>query len=255
MNTNWTRGFTLVGLLLASTATTQANDIVNFLKAINGNSGRRSAPAPVQTVGNHGHGHDHGGAGIGSENHGAHGRGTQVRGSGFHRAPANAVNLRPNHNVAQPSRSGLQINLRLAANSGANQGYGSPVYRPTQPPVHVLPPVQSYPSMPAYSEVAPSPFELGQFIHCHVPLATCVRVEDERNIAPNAVPVIIAIRDPNMCAHETIERLVYVRVFVPPCPLQSLQVSPCRTRVSLDYGRFEVDIKSGNGVVLVDYDS
>lgn len=254
---NWTRGLTLVGLLMASTATTQANDIVNFLKAINGNSGRRSSEMPVQTVGNHErgheHGHDHRGSGISSGYYGANGRGPQVRESGFHRAPAHAVNLRPNRNITPPSRSGLQINLRLAANSGANQGYGSPVYRHTQPPVHVLPPVQSYPSMPVYSEVARSPFELGQFIHCHVPLATCVRVEDERNIAPNAVPVIIAIRDPNMCIHETIERLVYVQIFVPPCPLQSLHISPCRTRVSLDYGRYEVDIKSGNGIVVVDY--
>lgn len=102
---------------------------------------------------------------------------------------------------------------------------------------------------------APAPFQLGQFIDCQVPLATCVQVEDECNIALNAVPVVVAVRDPNMCVHETIERLVYVQIFVPQCRLRDLQVSPCRTRVSLDYGRYEVDIKSGNGVIVVDYDN
>jgi hypothetical protein len=239
MNTNWTRGLSLVGLLLASAATTQANDIVDFLKTINGNSGRRSAPVAVRPVGGHGH-----------ELHQAgYGRGQGSGHLGYHRHPANSVNLRPNQYIAPPVRSGLQVNLRLASNGQPGIGYGPPVYIPAHSPLQVLPPVSAYPP------VAPSPFQLGQFVNCPVPLATCVRVEDECNIAPNAVPVIIAVRDPHACVHDVGERLVFVQIFVPPCRLRNLQMSPCGTRISLDYGRHDVEIRSGNGLVLVDYDN
>lgn len=255
MNTNLKRGMTLVALMLATTSTTRANDIVNFLKAVNGNSGRRNAPVVVQPVGHHGH--EHAGAEYGYHGRGGHGPGMPFGGSGTHRPSVNTVNLRPNHYVAPPARrsSGLQVSLQFGANGSRNPGYGSPVYVPAPQPVQVLPPAPVYPAMPAYPHAAPAPFQLGQFIDCQVPLATCVQVEDECNIAPNAVPVIVAVRDPNMCVHETIERLVYVQIFVPQCRLRDLQVSPCRTRVSLDYGRYEVDIKSGNGVIVVDYDN
>ena len=253
MNTNWTRGLSLVGLLLASTATTQANDIVDFLNAINGNSGRRTGPVAVQRV--DGHEHGHGGGGIVSENYGAYGRGTPYGGAGVRRSPANTVNLRAHQHVAPPTRSRAQINLRFASNGQNNPGYAPPLYIPAQQPVQVLPPVQSYPRRSEYPQIAPTPFELGQFVDCQVLLATCIKVEDECNIAPNAVPMIIAVRDPNMCVHEIYERLVYVQIFVPACPLRDLQVSPCRTRISLDYGRYEVDIKSANGMIVIDYDN
>jgi hypothetical protein len=255
MNTNLTRSVTVLALLLTTAATAPANDIVNFLKALNGNSGRRNAPVVVQPVGNHGHAH--GGAAYGNQGHGGHGSTPQFGGSGTHRPPVNTVNLRPNHNVAPPARSssGLQINLRFGANGSRNPGYGSPVYVPAPRPVQVLPQAPIYPAPPTCLSVAPAPFQLGQFINYQVPLETRVQVQDEFNIAPNAVPVIIAVRDPNMCRHDNVERLVYVQIFVPQCPLRDLQVSPCRTRVSLDYGRFEVDIKSGNGVIVIDYDN
>jgi len=255
MNTNLTRGVTLLALLLTTASTTQANDIVNFLNALNGNSGRRNAPVVVQPVGNHGHGY--GRAAYGSHGHGEHGPGVQFRSPETHRPAFNTVNLRPNHFVAPPSRrnSGLQISLQFGENGSRNPRYGAPVYVPAPRPVQALPPVPVYPFLPTYPYAAPVPFQLGQFIDCQVPLATCVQVQDECNIAPNAVPVIIAVRDPNMCAHDIMERLVYVQIFVPQCPLCDLQVSPCRTRVSLDYGRYEVDIKSGNGVIVVDYDN
>ena len=258
MNTNLTCGVTLLALLLTTASTTQANDIVNFLNALNGNSGRRNAPVAVQPVSNHGH--EHYEAAHGNQGHGGRGPGAQFGSAGTHRPSVNtthSVNRRPNHNVALPPRnnSGLQISLQLGGNGNRNPGYGAPVYVPAPRPVQVLPSVPVYPSAPTYHPVTLAPFQLGQFVNCQVPLATRVHVQDECNIAPNAVPVIIAVRDPNMCVHETIERLVYVQIFVPQCPLRNLQVSPCRTRVSLDYGRYEVDIKSGNGVIVIDYDN
>jgi hypothetical protein len=255
MNTNWTRGLSLVGLLLASAATTQANDIVDFLNAINGNSGRRTAPVAVQPVHDHDNEHGHGGVRTASENYGARGYETPYGGYGVRRSQVNTVNLRAHQHAAPPARSRTQIRLQFASNGRNNAGYAPPVYNPVPQPLHVLPPVQSYPVGPAYPQIAPSPFELGQFVQCQVPLETCVRVEDECNIAPNAVPVVIAVRDPHMCVHETQERLVYVQICVPPCPLRDLRVSPCRTRISLDYGRYEVDIKSANGMIVIDYDN
>ena len=82
MNTNLKLRMTLVALMLATTSTTQANDIVNFLKAVNGNSGRRNAPVAVQPVGHHGH--EHAGAEYGNHGRGGHGPGRPVgRGDEF----------------------------------------------------------------------------------------------------------------------------------------------------------------------------
>ena len=255
MYANLTRGLSLLGLLLATSATIQANDIVDFLNAINGNSGRRSAPVATQPVQR---GYGQGQAFNEGEDHFGereHRHATSKAGQRFHRPSVGTVNLRSSHAVPARSHNGLQANLRFASNAKSNQGYEPPLYIPEQPvqqpQVQQLPPVQGYPT------VAPAAFELGEFIggHCHVPLATCVEVEDECNIAPNAIPVVVAVRDPCMCAHETQERLVFVQIFVPPCPLQNLRVSRCRTRMSLDYGEYQVDIKSVNGIIVVDYDN
>lgn len=242
MNTNWTRGLSLVGLLLASSATTQANDIVDFLQAINGNSGRRNQPVVVQPVGGRGH----------AQIHPGHGHGPGVGGPGFYRPQGDFYRRTY---VSPPVRSGVQVDLRFAANGRPTRGYTRPIYVPAQSPVQVLPPVQAYPPVPVYPELSQPSFVVGQFVDCQVPLTTCVRVEDECNIAPNAVPVVIAVRDPHFGGHDTCERLVFVQVFVPPCPLRKLQISPCQTRISLDYGQFEVDIKSANGMVVIDYDN
>ena len=255
MKTNLTRSVTLFALMIATAATTQANDIVNFLNALNGNSGRRNAPVVVQPVGNHGH--ELGGAAFSNRGPGGRGPAAQIASSRTLRPPVNTANLRPNFNAApQAGRSsGLQISLQFGANGTRNPGFVSPAYIPAPRPVQVLPPVPVFPAAPGHRHVAPMSFQLGQFIDCRVPLATCVHVQDECNIARNAVPVIIAVRDPNMCLHETVERLVYVQIFVPRSPLRDLHVSPCRTRIHLDYGRHEVDITSVNGVIIVDYDN
>lgn len=242
MNTNWTRGLSLVGLLLASSAATQANDIVDFLQAINGNSGRRNPPVVLQPVGGRGH----------AQVHQGHGHGPGFSRPGFERPP---VDFQRRPYVNPPVRSGVQIDLRFAANGQRTGGYSRPIYVPAQSPVQVLPPVQAYPPVTSYPALPRPSFAVGQFVDCQVPLATCVRVEDECNIAPNAVPVVIAVRDPHFSGHDACERLVFVQIFVPPCPLRNLQISPCQSRINLDYGQFEVDIKSVNGMVVVDYDN
>jgi len=310
MRTHWICGIGLFGLLMASTATSQANDIVNFLKAINGPAPRpHQAGRPViQPVGHHGErshheqatayrgGYGSGYAGPGMSSRDAYKYQTQVvdrdrntyhdSDSRFGNGPSSRgdsydrVDLR-HHGYGQPGfsrsggagRSGAQLSFRVSSNGGMNAGYGQPVYVPAQQPGVILPPVQNYPSAPSYPQAPvyppiqsyppgqgyPSPnafpHQIGEIVDCQVPLATCVRVEDECNIAPNAIPVVVAVRDPYLCAHECHERVAYVQIYVPPFPPRSIRVSPCRTRLTMDFGQYQVDIKSVNGLIVVDYDN
>jgi hypothetical protein len=99
---------------------------------------------------------------------------------------------------------------------------------------------------------------LGDVVICPVRLETCVRIKDADEVAPWAVPVVVVVRDPHLSRFgscDCIERLVYVEVLVPPCPIQRMRVSPCKTKIRLDYGRYEVDIVSRGGVIEVDYDN
>ena len=160
MKTNWIFGLMIPGLLLASTATTQANDIVDFLNAINGGSRQRNAPPAVQPAGHHDYG-NHGGQGMNSPDYSGQGYGDRDltsrdvyklqmanRGHGFggygdadfggNRLDAgNRVNLRDQHfgrtGYGQPAYvrpSGSQIRFQVSANSGMNSGYGDPLYIP-----------------------------------------------------------------------------------------------------------------------------
>jgi hypothetical protein len=285
MKTNWIHGLGLFGLMLVSTGTTEANDIVNFLRAVSGPPAPRQAPV-IQQVGYRDHGTSgvHG-AGYGDRNvtsRDIYKHNMQVADRDMHYLGYSQQNSRFNQGGFDPrrvdlrhsnyargnsgsvysSRSGARISFQVTANNGPS--YGQRLYIPTQdqvqvlPPVQQLPPVQSYPVAPPYpiSPVVPAfPHQVGEIVDCHVPLATCVRVEDECDIAPNAVPVVVAVRDPKMCAHDVVERVVFVQVFVPPCPPRSIEISRCRTRVTMDFGRYEVDIKSRNGMIVVDYDN
>lgn len=252
MKTNWVFGLMVPGLLLASTATTQANDIVDFLNAINGRSSQRMAPAAIQPAGFHHHGslgangQVHGGQALSSRdlykihtanrNAGYSGPGhlgysdARLGGSRFDDDRVNFRNRdfrQPDYGRATSSRSSrAQISFRVSSNSGVPRGY---------PQAHVL------------------PHQLGEIVDCGVPLSNSVRVRNARNIAPNAVPIVVAVRDPSLCAHDHDERVVYVQVFAPPCPPRSITISPCRTRVTLCFGRYDVEIRSVNDVVVVDY--
>ena len=101
------------------------------------------------------------------------------------------------------------------------------------------------------------PHGLGEIVNSDVPLAPRVRIRDTHEIAPGALPIVVAIRDPNLAecgSPGCIERLVYIQVFAPPVPAQEITVSPCRTRIVLDYGDWEIKIRSRNGVIEVEYD-
>lgn len=95
---------------------------------------------------------------------------------------------------------------------------------------------------------------VGEIVCCRVPLVTVVRVKGADNICRHAVPAIVAVRDPNLCSHDVIERVVYVQVMVPPCPPRKVEISPCHTRVKLCFDDYEVEITSKSGVISVEYD-
>lgn len=262
MRTSLLKAAVICSVALASQLTTRANDIVDFLRAVNGVSERR---APVtQSVSRHGY------PGRGVPVYGSAGRpvpGYQThmagRPSGFEYGDGRFEHhgVRPEDRVSfrepvyptrsYPTRSRARVTFNVSTG-----GYQDPSYIPAQE-VRPLPPVDHYPvapAVPSHGYEYPMQYEVGQIVDCRVPLATCVRVEDECNIAPNAVPVVVAVKDPNACAHNP-NAMVFVEVCVPPCPPEKVRISPCRTRVTMCFGQYEVDIKSRNGMILVDYDN
>ncbi|MFM7057024.1 MAG: hypothetical protein ACKO2P_08905, partial [Planctomycetota bacterium] len=111
--------------------------------------------------------------------------------------------------------------------------YGTPQPRPLPVPVPV--------------------HEVGELVHCRVPLATCVRVRGADTICGHFVPAVVAVRDPALCEHDA-DRLVYVQILVPPVPPRNVEVSRCHTRVELCFGELDVEIVSKNGMISVEYD-
>ncbi|MCH2200438.1 MAG: hypothetical protein MK102_00600 [Fuerstiella sp.] len=101
------------------------------------------------------------------------------------------------------------------------------------------------------------PHELGEIVTCGVVPESHVRIRNADEIAPGAHPVIIAVRNPHLPALGTLgcaEQLAYVEIFAPQVPLQEISVSSCRTRIELDYGDWEIKIRSCDGVIEVEYD-
>ena len=197
-------------LLISVPATAPANDIVNFLRALNGiSSPARHAPV-VQPVG---HRHER----LETARFDDHYRG---------RRPVT---------IGRPGSS-FHVSFGTQA--------------PPVPSIPVLPPPVSF-----HQNVLPH--QIGEIVRCPVPLEPHVVIKDACEVAPGAVPVVIAVRDPHLGRYGSrgcVERLVYVEVLVPPCPVQRIRVSPCRTKVRLDYGRYEVDIVSRNDCVVIEYD-
>ncbi|MEQ9409703.1 MAG: hypothetical protein RIK87_18350 [Fuerstiella sp.] len=112
------------------------------------------------------------------------------------------------------------------------------------------------PQPPVPGSFAHLPHQIGSFVTCPVPLETCVRVRDQHRIAPNAIPAVIAVRDPHLGRFgRCVEQIAYVEVLVPPCPVQRVRLSPCKTKLRLDYGRYAIDIVSRNDVIDIDYDN
>jgi hypothetical protein len=76
-----------------------------------------------------------------------------------------------------------------------------------------------------------------------------VKYRDQRNIAPCAVSKIVQVPDPcNPCC------CVNVEICVPPCACECVRVSKCGTRVTYNYGKYQVQVTSRHGRVVVDYD-
>ena len=313
MTTFRTRGVAVFGLLIIMSARTHANDIVDFLRAINGipdspqqRQAYRPDAYPQQHVYGGQYAPDRFGNGVsgypvrsggsqpgnydprfGSPGYSQSNGIQQQHGStGYDPESFNRVSLREypsdrrgntrfgtagdRFDPQSVGSSRGQVIVRVGSNSPVYSNYEDPLYIPNQNPGQLLPPVQSLPSAPNYpvAPLAPSfpqspiyapggqsQWQLGQFVDCQVPLARNVYVEDECNIAPDAVPVVIAVRDPASCGHGCRERMVFVQVLVPPCPPHCVTVSPCRTRVSLDYGQYQVDIKTCEDHLVVDYDN
>lgn len=104
---------------------------------------------------------------------------------------------------------------------------------------------------------APAPIPEGAIVHAATPVSLYhnVRYKDLRNIHPCAVEKIVAVPDPcpnpcNACAPSC----VYVRICVPPCDCYETKCSKHGNKIKYDFGKYEVEITSGRGVVTVDYD-
>jgi len=273
VNRNLLRTVSVVSVILLNSVNGMANDIEDFFRALRSDSHRNPEPSQVIVpVGHHrsrgaGHpGHPYSGMhpnfapqhGFGPSSRDVHKFHQQL--NDRHRFADrdfdrdHRVDLRhggPQHPVrVGRGRDRSRVSFHISAGGPLN--YGNPGYPVV--PVYQEPVIPQYPVIP---QPAPVIYEVGQIVDCPVPLASCVRVEDECNIAPNAVPVVVAVRDPSLppwhagCS----EGVVFVEVCIPPCPLQSLVVSPCRTRIRMDFGHYQVDLKSKNGMVIIDYDN
>jgi hypothetical protein len=98
----------------------------------------------------------------------------------------------------------------------------------------------------------------GDVVTCEVPLYKRVRVRDRHNIARNARPMVIAIKDPAACGHTCdccANRVSYVQVMAPPREPKCVTVSPCGRKIRMDFGKYEIDIVSHPNMIKVDYDN
>lgn len=88
-----------------------------------------------------------------------------------------------------------------------------------------------------------------------VELYHCVKYKDLKNIAPCAVEKIVAVPDPcpdpcNTCSPQC----VYVKVCVPPCDCYETKCKRRGKKIVMDFGKYQVEITSARGEVVVDYD-
>jgi hypothetical protein len=90
-----------------------------------------------------------------------------------------------------------------------------------------------------------------------VALYANVKYRDRRYIAPCAVPICVAVRDPcerhDRCACGP-PKCVMVEICVPPCGNPKITSKRDGSKVRYDYGKYAVNITSRHGVVVVNYD-
>ena len=179
------------------------------------------------------------------------------------------------------SRTGLQFRRGgLSFYIGLGNGYGLPVTRRWSRPfpagraltawytdsIPRVPAVPRIDPVPAPTPLPPAPVSppaavhprhsFGEIVDCAVPLYDCVRIKDPHNIAPYARPVVVAVRDPRIPFDDCpdVVGCVYVEILVPQCALERVRVSSRGGEVELDFGRYEIDLTSCDGVVTIDYD-
>jgi hypothetical protein len=87
-----------------------------------------------------------------------------------------------------------------------------------------------------------------------VALFHCVRYKDERNIHPCAVPMIVSVPDPCPDPCSCQRGCVFVKICVPPCGCHEVKCRRNGERLCYDFGKYEVEVTSRRGVVVVDYD-
>ncbi len=105
----------------------------------------------------------------------------------------------------------------------------------------------------SYPHRSMSHYHVGDIVTRRVPLSPCVRIRNEHCIAPDAIPVAMAVRDPHYCHAGDHEELVFVEVLLPQCELERVTISPSRTRIRLDYEHYSVTLFSCNDVVTITY--
>jgi hypothetical protein len=142
-------------------------------------------------------------------------------------------------------------------------GPGVIVPPPPMPPVGgPMTPLTAVPIVPQ-GEPVPGP---GPGVFGGPPLALApavvlyrgVKYKDRHRIAPGAVPMCVAVRDPcadkhcNACSGPP--TCVLVEICVPPCPCTKITCRHDGTKVRYDYGQYAVNITSRHGLIVVKYD-
>lgn len=89
---------------------------------------------------------------------------------------------------------------------------------------------------------------------CAVPLYTNVKVKDLREMAPCAVPKIIAVKDPCACDNGCCPPpCVYIQICVPPCGCELVSCKRDGDRIRYDYGKYAIDVRVKKDHIVVDY--
>ena len=106
-------------------------------------------------------------------------------------------------------------------------------------------------------EPLPEPGAIGDGVET-IELYPWVCYRDHHSIHPCAVRKVVAVKDPTCCADPCSccpLEFVYVEVCMPPghCPKYEIKRRD-HSKIEYDYGWYEVEITSRNGVVYVDYD-
>jgi len=170
----------------------------------------------------------------------------------------------------------LSVMAVVAASSASAAEYRGPLF-----PTPVLPgpaavsfqAVDAPPAEAAPMEAVPMEAVPADAIH----LFECVKYEDLDHIAPCAEEKIVKVADPcwrpDPCACCQKPSCVYVRICVPkqtccnPAPSCCAPVAPCCDQhpkvtckdggryVKYDYGKYRVEIRVKNNMVVVDYDN